>query len=261
MKFRTGEIILKEAVKEKIDEARKFFGIESFPSNFFDLINRSENSIKDYGLLVFKEDIGKLSGFIGYGKNELAVICINYKRSIGHQNFTLAHEIGHWFLHRGESISDTDSSLYDNNKLEDEANQFAHELLYPNDLFTIDFNNIKKQGLLLTNKRKELAVEVDRLCHKYCISFKFVLRKILYRAGQIGRYKAINKEIELSLGSKISKYFDSAFYVVDETLPEYQINSKPYELLKAYIDKLLVERKIGLATAESILYKYGMLKS
>ncbi len=36
----------------------------------------------------------------------MSLICINYKRPIGHQNFTLAHELGHWLLHNGQSISD-----------------------------------------------------------------------------------------------------------------------------------------------------------
>ena len=85
--------------------------------------------------MLFKEDIDKLSWFIGYGGNDLAVICINYKRTYGHQNFTLAHELGHWFLHKGVSSSVDDRVLgYSSDKVELEANDFASELLYPEEL-------------------------------------------------------------------------------------------------------------------------------
>ena len=86
-------------VLNAINTARKAFEIESFPGDFFERLMMG-NYIDKYKLLLFKEDIDKLSGFIGYGVDGFAVICVNYKRPVGHQNFTLAHEVGHWFLHK-----------------------------------------------------------------------------------------------------------------------------------------------------------------
>ena len=85
-------------IYEAVNKARAFFEIENYPGDFFSRLEKI-NYIDKYGVLLFKEDIDKLSGFIGYGINDIAVICVNYKRSYGHQNFTLAHEFGHLFLH------------------------------------------------------------------------------------------------------------------------------------------------------------------
>jgi len=183
---------LQKNIIDKVENAREFFDIKDFPSNLFELIQK-KNYIDDYKLLLFKEDIGKLSGFIGYGENNLTVICINYKRTIGHQNFTFAHELGHWFLHNGNSISDDDACLFYLDGIEKEANDFAAELLYP-----------------------------------------------------------VRKEIEKSLGKKISEYFEKDFYIPNENLEEYQQLSYPYNILEQRIDKLIEKNKIGIATAESI---------
>ena len=97
-------------ILEAVNKAREFFEIKGFPGDFFSRLEEVDYTDK-YNLILFKEDIDKLSGFIGYGANGMAVICVNYKRPLGRQNFTLAHEIGHWFLHKGKSISDDDSVL------------------------------------------------------------------------------------------------------------------------------------------------------
>lgn len=94
-------VTLTRNVLNAINAARKAFEIESFPGGFFERLMMG-NYIDKYKLLLFKEDIDKLSGFIGYGVDGFAVICVNYKRPVGHQNFTLAHEVGHWFLHKGK---------------------------------------------------------------------------------------------------------------------------------------------------------------
>lgn len=240
-----------------IKSAREFFNIENFPGNFFEVIDKKDY-IKDYKLLLFKEDIGKLSGFIGYGIDDLTVICINYKRSIGHQNFTLAHEIGHWFLHRGESISDVDQCFYSKEQKEGEANAFASELLYPREMFLADFEYILNHDLLNERKRAELGCYIDQLCHKYCLSYELVLRKILYQCRKGSNYKSIRKEIEKALGGKISECFEYDFYMANEELPEYQKLMRPYEELKRNLVKLVNEDKIGRATAESIMLRNGL---
>ena len=125
-------------ILEAVNIVREFFGIEDYPGDFFSRLEKVDYT-KEYRLLLFKEDIDKLSGFIGYGVDDLAVICINYKRTYGHQNFTLAHELGHLFLHKGVSISDDDHALgYSGDKVEKEANEFASELLYPEEFLVKD---------------------------------------------------------------------------------------------------------------------------
>jgi Zn-dependent peptidase ImmA (M78 family) len=254
-------VALSVNIYNRINDAREFFHIDRFPGNFFDLLERSDNYIHRYNLIVFKEDIGKLSGFIGYGFPEFTVICINFKKSIGHQNFTFAHEVGHWFMHQGINISDDDANLANYKDIEEsQANSFAGELLYPNELFMNDYIHIIDQGLLNPTKRLELATNVDQLCHKYCLSFEMVLRKILFKARMLNEYTVIRKEIGKETGN-ISTYFDRDFYVANESLPMYQQYQYPYDYLRKRIDTLVQNNKIGNATAESILYRYGLDKN
>ena len=55
-------------VIEAVNKARELFGIKDFPGNLFNLFEK-QNYIERFNLLLFKEDISKLSGFIGYGEN------------------------------------------------------------------------------------------------------------------------------------------------------------------------------------------------
>lgn len=245
-------------VIEAVKQARNIFGIEDFPGNLFTRLEKQDYTEK-YGLLLFKEDIAKLSGFVGYGENGISVICINYKRPIGHQNFTLAHELGHWLIHKGQSISDDDKTCsYSSEAIEKEANAFAAELLYPERLFIEDYSDIIGNGLLQVESRRALAVRVDELCHKYCVSFDMVLRKIVYENRQGGQYFKIRDEIDKALNCKISEFFERDFYVPNEVLEEYQRLKRPYIELEKRVNKLARLGKIGEATADSIKYRNGI---
>lgn len=251
-------ISLTRNILNAINTARKDFEIESFPGDLFERM-MMDNYMDRYGLLLFKEDIDKLSGFIGYGMNGFAVICVNYKRPIGHQNFTLAHEVGHWFLHKGKSISDDDKVLgYTSDSIEKEANEFAGELLYPEECLVKDFHRAIQQDLFIVKNRAQLGNYVDQLCHKYCLSFEMVLRRLLYRNRQVKQYSIVRKEIEKALGGKVAECFDRDFYVPNNDLPQYQKLMKPYEDLQIKVDLLVQQGKIGKATGESIKIRNGV---
>lgn len=245
-------------ILEAVNSAREFFGIKDYPGDFFSHLNEVDY-INKYGILLFKEDIDKLSGFIGYGVNNLAVICINYKRPYGHQNFTLAHELGHWFLHKGVSVSDDDHVLgYSNDKVEQEANEFASELLYPEGLLMEDYFFAKQHDLFEANNRRELGKYIDNLCHKYCLSYEMILRKLLYKNRQAKQYRSIRNEIEKAIGGKVSEVFEKDFYSVNTKLSRYQRFMKPYQELENKVDRLVTEGKIGRAMGESIKLRSGV---
>lgn len=248
---------MSDRILESVNNARDFFDIKKFPGNFFTALEKKDY-IDDFGILLFKEDIGKLSGFIGYGEGQLTVICINYKRPIGHQNFTFAHELGHWFLHKGQSISDVYVGNYTLDKVEKEANDFAIELLYPQNIFQKDYQQIIEDNLLSNYNRAKLGEYIDTLCHRYCLSFEVILRKILYKNMQASNYGDVKKEIEKSLGGKISECFERDFYVPNDELPEYKRLMVPYGDLKNKLNVLVSENKIGRATAESIMLRNGI---
>lgn len=248
------------SVIEKVDEAREIFDIEDFPGNFFEL--KSFNRyLLDHKILVFKEDIGKLSGFIGYGKNDYSAICINYNRNIGHQNFTFAHEIGHWMMHKGIAYTDNDKQLYSSkDRIEKEANKFAKEILYPEKKMADDCLYMDRHNLLTQDKRKELAEFIDKLCHKYYMSYDAVLTNILMKKNMYNQKDKIKREIVQALGKNWSDYFQKDFYVVDHSKKDYCSSDSPYRYLDDMINYLVGNKEIGIATAESIKFRNGLLK-
>lgn len=85
-----------------------------------------------------------------------------------------------------------------------------------------------------------------------------VLRNILYKGRQDSQYNSVHKQIEKSLGCKISEYFEKDFYVPNDERKEYQRLMTPYLELEKKIDILVSRGKIGKATAESIKLRNGI---
>lgn len=85
---------------------------------------------------------GKLISYL-----DVSVIKINNKiTNVGRKRFTLAHELGHYVLHRDKKyICCSIADMFDwkgNNWIETEANYFAAELLMPSEIF----NKESKKG-------------------------------------------------------------------------------------------------------------------
>lgn len=236
-----------------VKEARDYFGLPKIPGNLFEKITEQENYIDKYKLVIFKEDLDKLSGFIGYEKN-FAFIGINFKRPIGHQNLTLAHELGHYFLNKGMQFSDIYISQHGTSKEEKEAFNFASELLCPQENFC---EEIYRSGLNNSFRNRDFAEIgnwIDHICHKYYLSYEFVLRKTLYHFHLAKDFKKYNDKIKESVGGLPS--LDRNFYVADGS--SYSKSCRyPYEYLKMTVLKAIAEHKIGEATGASILYSYN----
>ncbi len=101
-----------------------------------------EELIEFAGLGIVRSDFddGEISGVINLEKKYLY---INAKDSPERQRFTIAHELGHWILHRKEMESNKEMAvLYrrsigtkENDVFEQEANFFAANLLVPEKMF------------------------------------------------------------------------------------------------------------------------------
>lgn len=131
-------VILNKAIKRKIEskveeilEDAKMLG--PFAVDLFDVAERFE-------IRVIDKDLGNISG-MSFMKNNQKYIVLNTRESKAERkNFTLAHEIGHMFLHHAEPVSvsegagillrDSNSSAGNDIK-EIEANFFAASLLMP----------------------------------------------------------------------------------------------------------------------------------
>lgn len=122
--------------------------IHSVPVNVIGLANA-------LGIVVYEEDIqnNNLSGYISKDE-EGYYICVNKNHPATRQHFTIAHEIGHYILHKdvldsgnllptmykvGDGITpalaraDYTSPVY--RAMETEANKFAADLLMPKEEF------------------------------------------------------------------------------------------------------------------------------
>ncbi|NSL93740.1 ImmA/IrrE family metallo-endopeptidase [Acetobacter syzygii] len=66
--------------------------------------------------------------------DERPLILINRNRSVAHQRFTLAHELGHYFMKHGSRARDTYRQIRLREPEEVSANRFAAELLMPKEM-------------------------------------------------------------------------------------------------------------------------------
>ncbi|WP_374717477.1 ImmA/IrrE family metallo-endopeptidase [Neobacillus sp.] len=243
--------------EKKIEEARRFFGIDDYPGNLFNFLGKKE-VIDEHKLLLFKQDLDKLSGFIGYSYG-YTIICINYKRNIGHQNFTLAHEIGHMFLHNGISKSYLNPERPGNDKEELEANFFASELIYPQKFVNQDLKYALKKNLFHRDNWDELSIYINSLCEKYFTSFKFAFNKMSNDYFRNYRKKeAFYTEFKKHIGN-LSDVFPKHMHIVDYNHEYYQVNAEPYNYMKELIKELIDKKQLGLETGESIIERYEKL--
>ncbi|MDY4860070.1 MAG: ImmA/IrrE family metallo-endopeptidase, partial [Campylobacter sp.] len=128
--------------------------ITLMPFDIYAYVNTFDN------IEIIDDDLGlEISGMIEYASGGF-VITINKYHSYERRRFTLAHEFGHYCMHReylinNKSIKDVALFRSENtkDKKEFEANEFAAKLLMPKD----DFLDVIKSGKT-KNKTKEKEI-------------------------------------------------------------------------------------------------------
>ena len=136
---------LSEAAKVGEEVARKFNRETNIPFPFEEIVNGYDDlEIRIGDLRNAPMGDNNLSGLILYdGRDKKFVIIVEKTKPKNRQYFTIAHELGHYFLHKDilrekSLVVDGDTILYrlDNglsNIQESEANYFAASLLMPED--------------------------------------------------------------------------------------------------------------------------------
>lgn len=249
-------------ISERVKLAREFFEIKEYPGNLFNLITSNKDYIEKYKILLFKQDLKEnSSGFIAYTEDNFAIICINYKMNIGHQNFTIAHEIGHMFLHKGIAADDgSDIETNDSSKYEIEASDFAAELLYPKSCVKDDYKYIIQNRLLRSSGNLELADYINDICKKYCLSFKFAFYRVLHASG-VPLYDVTRKydKVTDSIGKLSERYFKYD-YVYTEGHPYYKPYVLPLQVMENYVKDLTQKNEISFETGQAILERNNELE-
>ena len=126
-----------------------------------------------------------ISGFL-FRDSRRVVIGVNSRHSENRQRFTIAHELGHYFLHElGDGVVHIDkafqvrlrddSSSQGTDIEEIEANTFAAELLMPMDFVKHDFNDI---GFF--------DIEDEEVIRKMADCYKVSTQALHLRLGRLG---------------------------------------------------------------------------
>ena len=136
-----------------------------------------EKIIKGYQIEICKEEMDyDISGYIEKRETKW-IIGVNKYHSHQRQRFTLAHEFAHYILHRHqfENQKHQDMALFRTNEInpiETEANQFASELLIPNEKFKKYLN--------------EGMTKIGDLADKFNVSISAIRYKA-YKLGYLNR--------------------------------------------------------------------------
>ncbi len=100
-------------------------------------------------------------------------IFVNEDVSLERQRFTIAHELGHFVLHRAKRLTfNCDKaavhlSLDDAGAIEREADEFASNLLMPGDVLRDSITNKKIDLYLLSDLAKAFGVSFEALCIRF----------------------------------------------------------------------------------------------
>jgi Zn-dependent peptidase ImmA (M78 family) len=116
------------------------YNLYSIPVNILVLASK-------LGIRVFEEALPEdISGILDL--RNMPIIMVNQDHVLNRQRFSIAHEIGHFLLHRPTGIHVDKKTYYRNSKsaqgldeIEIEANRFAAELLMPADLVIREIEN------------------------------------------------------------------------------------------------------------------------
>lgn len=172
--------------------------------------NDMRNAVEKKGIIVIvsngyngKWQIDKKDPVRGFSLyyEVLPIVVIKKQISEGAQAFTLMHELAHLLLHK-ESAIDNDDDFYNYQGKEKEANEFAGNLLVP-DNFLEQIDTEKLLGLEI-NEYNDFLGQFKKL---WCVSGRAILVRLLrnnkipqhcyqeYVAFQDARYRAEEKRI------------------------------------------------------------------
>lgn len=151
------------------DKLRKKWAAGGRPaSQLFDLASRND-------VLVFRLELDhRLSGaFIRSKRHKAGIIVINMtEKSLVHQRFTLAHELGHRELHTDEDAIIDVTGENGSDPRHKEANVFAAQLLVPKNELENELQSYKVSAKLVTDR---LVVE---LAQAFGVSHEVILWRL-----------------------------------------------------------------------------------
>jgi Zn-dependent peptidase ImmA (M78 family) len=164
-------------IEEKAESVLKKHGFYHVGFDIFRLVKKLD--IK----LIKKEFESDISGLLAINNNEI-IISVNKIEDKKRIRFTVAHELGHYFLHSKEQpffIDKTPKIMYRNNASstgeilkEREANAFAAAILMPHELIAQELKNSSYRG--------------DTIIKKLAGDFQVSEQAMSFRLSNLGYY-------------------------------------------------------------------------
>lgn len=137
------------AIDNIASQVRSAFGISVPVTDIDEVVRRMGGSVVESDDLLLIAD-----GAVKKTDDDRFVILVSKNQTPVRRNFTIAHEIGHLFLHMGYKINDdlwaqqNSNPYYRNGTTLDEyqANEFAAAFLMPEDEYVQKLNELTKNG-------------------------------------------------------------------------------------------------------------------
>lgn len=153
-------------------------GLDRFPVDVASIAKEYSKQVFPKSPITLIEGIGmndNLEGALLPNKNGEWGILFNIDiKSKGRQNFTLAHELGHYLLHRDlapQGLNCKRSDMFDwdseESKIENEANTFASYFLMPLDDFRLQVKNKSVTLKLMQDLAERYAVSISAAILKW----------------------------------------------------------------------------------------------
>lgn len=158
---------LKESPENAANELRRIWNLDDQPiSDIVDLMER-------HGLIIVNVDfnsnkIDARSGYVEIGEKQYYIVLVNGKKqNFFRDQFTLAHELGHYAMHAKLYYPQEDLLGQDYRTIENEANQFASAFLMPKESFESD---LTKNGFInidtFINLKSKWNVSIAAMVHR-----------------------------------------------------------------------------------------------
>lgn len=175
----------KTEVLKTVEDVFQKYNINKTPYKFIEIVCNDEN----ISLLPVEKFSNQIEGWIQNIDGHYDIM-FNPNKMMERQHFTLAHELGHYFLNHiktGQNLFDNEDSLNEKTKdIEIEANYFAVNFLLPKKLIEKDFVRIITYSKRI--KTREIPVPISgnghqfsdwkiistELCKKYKVSSEFL---------------------------------------------------------------------------------------
>lgn len=136
------------------------------------------------GLKIYKEALPEdISGILDL--RTIPIIMVNKDHHIHRQRFSIAHEIGHYVLHKPNGIHVDKQTFYRNSKssegldeIEIDANRFAAEILMPTELVNFHLNKY----IDVIDSNEDVVYELSKLFLVSTTSISFHLVNLGYHS-------------------------------------------------------------------------------